>query len=85
MSRTRLNWAVVLGSLAVSLAVVGVPVWLIQPFAPQSASSVAWSWQLKALAPRLTVTAWLLVVAAAAVLAIQPAASRGRLNLNCLE
>ena len=78
MTRIRLNWAVVLGALIVSVVVVGLPVWLIQPFAPQTPSGVALSWQLRTLAPRLTVSAWLVVVAAAAVLVMQPARSRLR-------
>lgn len=78
MTRERLNWAVVVAALLVSLVVVGLPVWLIQPFAPQTPAGVAWSWQLRELAPRLTVTAWLLVAAAALVLATQPARSRRR-------
>lgn len=78
MSRTRLNWAVVLGALLVSAVVVGLPVWLIRPMAPQTPEAVALSWQLRVLSPRLTVAAWLLAVAAAVVLVKQPAASRAR-------
>lgn len=78
MSRIRLNWAVVLVALLGSVVVVGLPVWLIQPFAPQTPAGVALSWQLRTLAPRLTVSAWLVVVAASAVLAMQPARSRRR-------
>lgn len=79
MTRARLAWAVVIGALVASVVVVGLPVWLIQPFASQTPGGVAWSWELRLLAPRLTVTAWLLVAAASAMLASMPAASRRRL------
>lgn len=72
------RWLVPLGAVLVSLAVVALPVWLIQPMAPQTASAVAWSWELRQLAPRLTVALSLVVVASAVSLWRQPAASRRR-------
>jgi hypothetical protein len=78
MTGTRLRWTAIIGALLVSTAVVGLPVWLIQPFAPQTPAGVAWSWQLRELAPRLTVAMWLFVAAGAVGLATQPSPSRAR-------
>lgn len=41
-------------TLLPSILMVGVPVWLIQPFAPQTPDALAWSWRLKVLAPGVT-------------------------------
>ena len=71
-------WIVCVAALVVALAVVGLPVWLIQPFAPQTPEAISWSWHLRQNAPRVTVAMTLLVLAAAATLwpAVSPV--RGR-------
>ena len=46
--------AIVGTTLLPSILMVGVPVWLIQPFAPQTPDALAWSWRLKVLAPGVT-------------------------------
>jgi hypothetical protein len=40
---------------AVTVAVVGVPVVLIRPFSPQTAAAVAWAYDLRRLAPLVSV------------------------------
>jgi hypothetical protein len=67
---------VAIAALIASLVAVGVPVWLIQPFAPQTPEAVQWSWRLRQIAPGLSLAAALLVVAAALVLASRPVRSR---------
>jgi hypothetical protein len=62
-------------ALIASLVAVGVPVWLIQPFAPQTPEAVRWSWRLRQIAPDLSLAAALLVVAAAFVMAWRSAAT----------
>lgn len=61
-------------TLLPSIVIVGVPVWLIQPFAPQTADALAWSWRLKVLAPGVTLG--LGFVALAAVVAALRGADR---------
>ena len=61
-------------TLLPSIVIVGVPVWLIQPFAPQTADALAWSWRLKVLAPGVTLG--LGFVALAAVVAALRRADR---------
>ncbi len=78
MTRAGVAWFAMAGALVVAVAVVGLPVWLIQPFSAQSGSGVAWSWQLRQIAPSLTVIAWLVVVGGAALLAGQPSRTRAR-------
>ncbi len=63
-------------TLLPSIVIVGVPVWLIQPFAPQTADALAWSWRLKVLAPGVTLG--LGFVALAAVVAALRVASQPR-------
>jgi hypothetical protein len=38
------------------LAVVGTPVWLVQPFAAQTPDGLSWSWTLRQAAPAVTLT-----------------------------
>ena len=64
----RLAWGLLGGTVVASLAVVGTPVWLLQPFAPQTAEAVAWSWALRRAAPLATLVAAVLSVGLAAAL-----------------
>jgi Protein of unknown function (DUF3179) len=73
MTRPATLWVVGVGALLVAAVVVGLPVWLIQPFAPQTPDAVAWSWQLRQQAPRITVAMTLLALAAAVPLWRRPA------------
>jgi hypothetical protein len=60
----RLVWAVLVLVLLAAIALVGVPVLLLQPFSPQGPSYVPWAWTLRrAWAPAGT-------IACAAILAI---------------
>lgn len=47
---------------AAAVAMVAVPVWLLQPFAPQTDSAVQWSQWLRRLSPMLTAVAAVLVL-----------------------
>jgi hypothetical protein len=49
-----LLWLLLIGIVLGVLAVVGIPVWLVQPFAPQTADGLSWSWTLRQVAPRAT-------------------------------
>lgn len=73
MSRTALHWTLAVAAVVVAVAVVGVPVWLIQPFAPQTPDAVAWSWRLRQEAPRVTVAMTLLLLPAVVALWRVPA------------
>ena len=61
-------WMLLVAALAAAVAVVGVPVYLIQPFAAQTAGDVEWSWALKRLAPWVTGGAFLLIAVLASLL-----------------
>ncbi len=63
-------------TLLPSIVMVGVPVWLIQPFAPQTADAVTWSWRLKALAPGVTLGLGFVALAAAVAALREPSPSR---------
>ena len=39
-------WALLTIVVTLAVAWVAVPVWLLQPFAPQTLQAVEWSWQL---------------------------------------
>jgi hypothetical protein len=52
-----LLWLALIGVFVAVLAVVGTPVWLVQPFAPQTPDGLAWSWTLRQRAPTVTVIA----------------------------
>lgn len=66
-SRTR-HWALLAGMVTLALAWVAVPVWLLQPFAPQTPQAVEWSWQLRRTAPLVTALVALVSLALAALL-----------------
>ncbi|MEP7117235.1 MAG: hypothetical protein ABI880_06625 [Acidobacteriota bacterium] len=66
-------WTLLAVVAAVAVAWIAVPVWLLQPFAPQSQAAVEWSWQLRRLAPAVTAVAALISLALAARLWPRPA------------
>lgn len=82
MTRAATAWIVGGGALLVAAVVVGLPVWLIQPFAPQTPDAVAWSWQLRQYAPRITLAMTLLALAAAASLWPRPSVPSWRTALR---
>jgi len=49
-----LSWCLFIAVVAGVLAVIGVPVWLVQPFAPQTIDGLSWSWTLRKIAPLVT-------------------------------
>jgi hypothetical protein len=51
VTRRAIAWTLLAAAVAIAVAVVGVPVWLLQPFAPQTPQAVEWSWQLRRAAP----------------------------------
>lgn len=60
------TWALAVLTAALATAWVAVPVWLLQPFAPQTDSAVAWSWQLRRAAPLVTAVLAVVVLGLAA-------------------
>ena len=82
MTRALVLWTVTVAAGVVAVAVVGLPVWLIQPFAPQTPDAVALSWQLRRAAPGVTGALALVVLAAVAVLWSWPSLERRRLMLR---
>jgi hypothetical protein len=64
----RLVWTALAVVLAAAIALVGVPVYLLQPFKPQGPSFVPWAWTLRrAWAPLITpLLAAILVIGLAA-------------------
>lgn len=82
MTRAWVLWMVMAAAVVVAVAVVGLPVWLIQPFGPQTPDAVAMSWQLRRAAPGVTGALALVVLAAVAVLWSWPTRERRRLMLR---
>jgi hypothetical protein len=72
MTRAAAAWITAIGAVAASLVAVGVPVWLIQPFAPQSPAAVEWSWRLRQIAPAISLGAAIVVLVAAVVIRRRP-------------
>lgn len=68
------SWALLALVVGVAIAWVAVPVWLLQPLAPQTPQAVEWSWQLRRAAPMATTLIMLVSLALAAVLWRTPAA-----------
>lgn len=64
----RLLWLLLVLVLAGVLAVVGTPVWLVQPFAPQTPEGLSWSWTLRKAAPAVTLAGLAFSVVIAALL-----------------
>lgn len=78
----RTGWLLVVGGAVVACCLVGVPVWLIQPFAAQAPSDVALSWWLRQLAPWTTLLLLAGVVTGAVAVLRGPHATRGRALLR---
>lgn len=53
----RVSWLLLLGLVLIAFATVFIPVWIIQPFKPQTARGVEISYMLRRLSPWLTVIA----------------------------
>jgi hypothetical protein len=51
----RVEWLALLGIALVALAIVVIPVWIIQPFKPQTARGVELSYNLRRWSPLVTV------------------------------
>lgn len=62
MTRVRVGLTAALAAALAGVVVVGVPVWLIQPFAPQTPAAVEWSWRFRQLAPLVTLGAAVLAL-----------------------
>ena len=65
MSRTtyrRIAWLLLLIILIIGLAVVITPIWIIQPFKPQTQQGLEWSYFLRRFSPFVTVVAFLAVL-----------------------
>jgi len=56
-------WLALLLLVVLSVALVLTPVWIIQPFKPQTERGVAWSYSLRSWSPLLTLAASMLAVA----------------------
>jgi hypothetical protein len=65
--RPRTVFLLLAGVVALAWIAVGIPVWHIQPFRPQSDDGMAWSFALRSRGPLLTAIG---VVAAAALVAL---------------
>jgi thiol:disulfide interchange protein len=56
MTKSKLaNWFLLIGVAITSFAMVAIPVWLIQPFAPQTDLSIEISFYLRSWSPILTI------------------------------
>lgn len=64
-TKPRVWWSVLWAAVAASIAVVGIPVFLIQPFRTQSETALAVSFALRTAAPILTTIAVVLTAVAA--------------------
>ena len=62
-ARRRLGWLALLIVVIAALAVVAAPVWIIQPFKPQTNGGLAVSYALRRWSPLLTVTALVISLA----------------------
>ena len=51
------SWLALCACALGSLAIVAIPVWLVQPFAPQTADGLWWSHAIKRVAPAVTALA----------------------------
>jgi hypothetical protein len=56
-STSTRSWLAVCGLTLGSVVMVAIPVWLVQPFAQQSAQGLWWSHSIKRIAPALTTLA----------------------------
>ena len=60
--RLLLLWAVLVLVVSASVLFVAIPVWIIQPFKPQTQSGLQWSFLLRRWSPLFTVTALLVAI-----------------------
>ena len=58
----RVAWLALLIILMIGLAVVIVPIWIIQPFKPQTQRGLEWSYALRRVSPIVTIAASLVVL-----------------------
>ena len=58
----RIAWLVLLIILIIGLAVVITPIWIIQPFKPQTQRGLEWSYIFRRVSPLVTVVASLAVL-----------------------
>ncbi len=65
-STRRLGWLVLLLLALVSLALVALPVWIVQPFKPQTSQGLEWSYLMRRWSPLVTLSS--LVIGAALVI-----------------
>ena len=75
MTARAAAWALLAAAVAVAVAVVGVPAWLLQPFSPQTPQAVEWSWQLRRAAPAVTAVLAAVTLGLAVALWRRPAAT----------
>jgi hypothetical protein len=61
----RVTWTALLATLVVVWVAVGIPTWHIQPFRPQTARGMAWSYALRDLGPAVTAAGVVLAIALA--------------------
>jgi Protein of unknown function (DUF3179) len=61
----KMAWLILFAIVALGAAIVVIPVWLIQPFAPQTARGIAVSYYLRSWSPILTIIFALAVIALA--------------------
>jgi len=71
-----LLWLLLIGIVLAMLAVIGLPVWLVQPFAAQTQAGLDWSWTLRQAAPLITLAGLALSLLLAAPLWRAPTPSR---------
>ena len=76
MTARARSWLLLGLVVTVAVAWVAVPVWLLQPFAPQTPQAVEWSWQLRRAAP--IATALFLLVSLGLAAWLWPARQAGR-------
>src|SRR5438132_14405831 len=58
-SNRRAAWVALLLSALITLAIVIIPVWVIQPFKPQTSRGLAWAMAMRYWSPLLTIIALL--------------------------
>lgn len=56
-STRKLSWIILLGITLAAFAIVFIPVWIIQPFKPQTTRGVEVSYMLRRVSPWLTIVA----------------------------
>ena len=61
-SHRRIAWLLLLIILIIGLAVVIMPIWIIQPFKPQTQRGLEWSYFFRRISPFITVVASLAIL-----------------------